>query len=77
VRASVLRHADVDHQHVLVQVTFLGEPHFAVIALIRLLFCVCPQVVEELAHRKYRERTLMACFLVLVLTLKELEEPSL
>jgi hypothetical protein len=34
-------------------------------------------VVEKLAHREYRERALMACFWVLVLALKKLEEPPL
>jgi hypothetical protein len=38
---------------------------------------VCSEVVEKLAHREYRERALVACFLVLVLALKKLEEPPL
>ena len=50
VRAPELGGTQVDHLSVLVQIPFLGEPHITVLALVRLLLRVSPQMVKVLAH---------------------------
>ena len=77
VRAFVLRLPHVDHLGVLVQVTFLREPHVADLAFEGFLFGVGPKVVEKLAHRKYGERAGAPGLVVCVLAFKKLKKPPL
>ena len=76
-RAVVLRLPHMDHLGVLVQITFLREPHVADLAFEGLLFSVGPKVVEEFAHRKYGEGAGAPSFWVCVLAFEQLEKPPL
>ena len=68
-----LGHAPVDHLFVFIQVALLGELHIALVASVRPLASVGAQVVEILAHRKYRKVARLATSRVFVLALEQLK----